>query len=87
MMIAEFTSEPVYAFDRPMHQPLSAGNLIPEATGVDRSLFFQRQQSDVDSQQSLRDFILEIAADLLAFVLLRRENLVGQVPQMFLQCQ
>jgi len=47
IMFAEFTSEPVQAFDRHIHQPLGVGNLFLQALGVDRSLLFQRQQSDI----------------------------------------
>jgi len=36
-------------FDRHIHQPLGVGNLFLQALGVDRSLLFQRQQSDIDS--------------------------------------
>ena len=50
MTFPEFTGEPIYAFDRLIHQPLRAGNLFLEALGVTRRLLFQRQQSDIDSQ-------------------------------------
>ncbi|MCL5096021.1 MAG: hypothetical protein M1608_00495, partial [Candidatus Omnitrophica bacterium] len=64
-----------------------AGNLFLEVAGVDRGLLFQRQQPDIDAQQSLGDFIMQIAADPLSFVLLRRQNLVGQALQMLLQAK
>ena len=85
MVNTEFTGEPFYAFHRFIHQPLRAGNLFFEAAGVDRGLLFQRQQPDIDAQQRLGDFIMQVAADLLSLVLLRRQNLVGQVLQMLLQ--
>ena len=58
MMVADFTSEPFDAFQRYIHQSLRAGNLFLKARGVDRVHLFQRQQPDIDSQQSLGDFIL-----------------------------
>ena len=60
---------------------------FPQAFGIDPSLLFQGEQPDVDAQQSLRDFILKLKTDLLSVLLLRRQNLVGQLPQTLLQLQ
>ena len=84
-MFADFTGESFYASFRLIRQPLRAGNVFFEALGIDGGFFFQSQQSDIDSQQSLANFILQIATDLFSFVFLRRQNLMGQMPQMFLQ--
>jgi len=46
---------------------------------------FQRQQANIDAQQRLGNLIMQVAADPLSFVLLRRQKLVGQALQMFLQ--
>ena len=87
MVFAAFTGELFYGLRRYLHQPLGAGNLLFDALGVDRGLLFQRQQSDIDSQQRLGDFILQVLADLPSLPLLRRQNPVGQELQMFLQGQ
>ena len=49
-----------------------------------RGLLFQGRQPDIDARQSLGDDIMQFAADLLALFLLRRQNLAGQQPQLFL---
>ena len=49
-----------------------------------RRLLFQGRQPDVDARQGLGDDIMQFAADALALFLLRRENLAGQLPQLFL---
>ena len=69
------------------HQPLRAGDFIFETLGVAPGLLFQGEQPDIDAQQSLGDFILKFAADLFAFILLRRQHLMRQLPQTFLQLQ
>ena len=58
--------------------------LRSEALGVERGLLFQGRQPDIDARQSLGDDIMQFAADPLALLLLRRENLAGQQPQLFL---
>ena len=85
MPFAYFTSEALDSFCSLIDQGLGAGNFLFEALRVYLSLLFQRQQSDVDSQQGLGDFILKIAADLFSFILLRRQDSMGQMPQMTLQ--
>lgn len=85
MWFAEFTRELIHGSDRFFHQPLRAGNLVFEALRVDRRLLFQRQQPDIDAQQGLGNLIVQLGADLLSFRLLCRQNLVSQMPQMFLQ--
>jgi hypothetical protein len=85
MVNTEFTGEPFYAFHRFIHQLLRADNLFFEAVGVDRRRLFQRQQPDIDAQQRLGNLIMQVAADFLSLVLLRRQNLVGQALQMLLQ--
>jgi hypothetical protein len=49
---------------------LRADNLFLQLVGVDRRLLFQRQQPDIDAQQSLGDVIVQIAAGLLSVLLL-----------------
>jgi hypothetical protein len=85
MVNTEFTREPFYAFYRFINQPLRADNLFFEAAGVDGGLLFQRQQSDIDAQQRLGNFIMQVAADLFSLVLLRQQELVGQSLQMLLE--
>ena len=85
MVNTEFTCEPFYAFYRFIHQPLRADNLFIEAAGVEGGLLFQCQQADIDAQQRLGDFIMQVAADLFSLVLLRRQKLVGQALQMLLE--
>ena len=48
-------------------------------------LLFQGRQPDVDARQGLGDDIVQFAADFSALLLLRRENLAGQLPQLLLQ--
>ena len=51
---------------------------------IDR-LLFQGSQTDVDAGQSLGDDIVQFAADFLSLLLLGRQNLAGQPPQLLLQ--
>ena len=85
MLFAVFTGESLYGFHRFFHQPLRAGNLFLKTLCRRGRPLFQRQQPDIDSQQSLGDFILQLVADLLSLALLRRQNPMGQALQMFLQ--
>jgi hypothetical protein len=39
---------------------------------------------DVDEHEGLRDFIMQLAADALSFLLLRVQDLMGKMPQLFL---
>ena len=39
---------------------------------------------DIDAHQGLDDVIMQLAADALSFLFLRVQNLMGQVPQLFL---
>ena len=39
----------------------------------------------MNAEQALRDFIVQLVAEFLAFRFLRREKLVGQMPQVFLK--
>ncbi len=81
---AQFTSEAMHDSHRFFHKLLRAGDFLLETIGVDRGLLCQGRQTDVDSRQGLGDFVMKLAADLLSFFLLRRQNLVRQMPQMFL---
>ncbi len=47
----------------------------------------EREQPYVDSQQRLRDFVLEFVADVFAFVLLSGQKPVRQLAQPFLQVE
>ena len=78
-------ADPPHGLGRFCHQPLRAGDFIFETLGVAPRLLFQGEQPDIDAQQRLGDFILKFPADLLAFILLRRQHLVRQLPQAFLQ--
>ena len=71
--------------DRFFHQPLRAGDVAVQPLGVDRRLLLQGGQPDVDARQRLGDDIMQFAADVFALLLLRRENLAGQPPQLLLQ--
>ncbi len=85
--LPEFAGDPPHGSGRFYHQPLRAGDFILESLGVAPGFLFQREQPDIDAQQSLGDFILKFMADFLAFILLRRQHLVRQLPQTFLQLQ
>jgi hypothetical protein len=51
---------------------------------IDRRLFLQRRELDVDGGQGLPDLVVELAADPLALELLGGQDLVGEVPQVLL---
>src|SRR4030095_15440988 len=85
--IREVTRDPAYRSNRFCHQPLHAGNFILQSLGVASGFLSQREQPDVDSQQSLRNLILELTADVLAFHFLRGQHLVCQLSQSLLQLQ
>jgi len=51
--------KPIDGLDGFFHQPLGGSNLLFEALRrIDRGPLFQRQQPDIDSQQSLGDFVV-----------------------------
>lgn len=70
---------------RLFHQLLHLDDFMLETRVVASSLQFQGKQPDIDSQQSLGDFILKFEADRLACVLLRGDCLMSQLPQLLLQ--
>jgi hypothetical protein len=49
-----------------------------------RRLLFQGRQPHIDARQGLGDDVMQFAADFLSLILLRRENLAGQPPQLLL---
>ena len=75
---AQFAGEPMHDVHRVLHQLLRAGDVSLKAFGVERGLFFQGRQPDIDARQGLGDDIMQFAADLLALFLLRRQKLAGQ---------
>ena len=60
------------------------GNSFFEPLGIDCGLSFQCHQSNIDSQQRLGDFVMQLVAHLRSLVLLRQQNLTGQMPYMLL---
>src|ERR1044071_7751591 len=85
MISAYFTRESFDVFLRLIHHLLGGGNFTFETPGVDGGHFFQCQQSDVDSEQSLSNFVLEIAANLFSFVLLCHEDSMSELSQAVLE--
>ena len=81
---AQFAGELMHDVHRFFHQPLRAGDVAVQALGVERGLLFQGRQPDIDARQGLGDYIMQFAADLFSLLLLRRENLAGQLPQLLL---
>ena len=81
---AQFAGEAVHDVHGMLHQLLRAGDVAVQTVGVDGSLLGQRRQPDVDAGEGLGDDIVQLAADLAAFLLLGGENLAGQLPQLFL---
>ena len=79
----QITGKLVHNVDRFFHQPLGAHDLAVEVSAVDDGFFFQDRQMDIDSVQGLGDFIMQFAADLFALFFLRRQNLMGQMTQLF----
>jgi len=51
------------------HQPLRGHDPLLEALRIIPCLLFQGEQSDIDTQQGLGDFILKFETDLFAFIL------------------
>ena len=66
------------------HQPLRAADLSLEVLTVGYGLLFQNRQMETDCRQDLRDLIMQLAADPLSFFLLRPQNSMGHVLQLFL---
>ncbi len=58
--------------------------VFSEPLGLTRASLGQGRQMDIDAHQGLGDFIMQLAADALSFFLLRLQNLMGQMPQLFL---
>ncbi len=66
---------------------LRIGDVLLESFGPAPGLLLQREQPHVDAEQSLRELVLELAADRFAVVLLRRQNPVRQPTQPFLELE
>ena len=64
--VSELAGHAPHGAGRFYHQALCVGDFILEARGVSPRLLFQREQADIDAEQSLGDFILKRATDLLA---------------------
>jgi hypothetical protein len=60
------------------HRFLCAGDVLLKSFRAPARLPLQREQPHVDSQQRLRDLILELVADLLSVVFLCRQNAVRE---------
>ena len=82
---AQFAGELMHDVHRFFHQPLRPGDVAVQALGVDHGLLFQGRQPDIDARQSLGDDIMQFAADFPSLLLLGRDNLAGQLPQLRLQ--
>ena len=81
---AQVPGEPMHDIHRLLNHPLRAGDLFLEAFGIDRGFRFQGRQPHIDTRQGLGNLIMQLMADLLAFFLLRHQELAGQKPQLFL---
>jgi hypothetical protein len=79
--------DPSHGPRRPYHQPLGTSDFIREPFLVAARLLSEREQPHVYSQQRLCDFILEFAADIFAFVLLRGQKPMRQLAKSFLQLE
>lgn len=84
-MDVEFMCEPVNRLHGIFDHTLRAGDFFREICAGTARGFFQRQQPDIDPQQRLADVVVQLVAHSLAFGLLRRQLLVGQMPQLFLE--
>ena len=80
LIIVDFMRKTPHGFSRLCHQPSRAGDFFLETFGIAPGFLFQGEQPDIDPQQILGDFILEFTADLLAFILLRTQHPVRQLP-------
>src|SRR5688572_6065678 len=81
----EFMREPIDRFYGFFHHPLRAGDFFRQHSGAPFRRLFQRQKPDVYSQQGLGDSIMQLVADHFSLRFLRRQKLMGQMPQLFLE--
>jgi hypothetical protein len=66
---AQFPGKKMYNVHRFFHHPLRPRNLLLEIPGVVHGLPGQSRQMDIDAHQGLGDFIMQLAADALSFLI------------------
>ena len=84
-MRGKFAGGPAHDRSRFYQQPLRAGDFILKSFGLAPRLLFQRQQVDVDPQQSLDDVRLKRPAGALAFIFLRCQKPTRELSETFLK--
>lgn len=78
-MVPDLVRVSFHGFTGLRHETLRDRNVPIKALGSGSGFVFQGQQPDIDTEQSLRDFILQFATDLFSFLLLGAQNLMGEV--------
>jgi hypothetical protein len=82
-----FAGHVAHGSHRLYHHLPSAGDFLLESFNLTPGFVFQGQQPDVDGYEGLRDFILKLPADFLAFSLLCCQQPMGKLPQTLLQLE
>ena len=82
---AQFAGETMDDIDRFFHQPLGMRDVPAKIPGVARGFARQGGEVDIDAHEGLDDFVMQLPADALAFLFLGQQQLVGQMPQLFLE--
>ena len=78
---AQVAGELMDIVHRFLHEPLRLGYFLRELSGAAGGLVGQRAQMHADADQGLGDFIVQLAADPLAFRFLRVKDLMGEMPR------
>ena len=84
---AQFAREPVHGVDRIFHEPLRLADLLHQVLDVDPRLHLEGGEMNVDADQRLDDFVMQLPADALALLLLGEEKLAGEMAQLLLHVQ
>ena len=79
---AQLARVAMHNLDRPFDQALGLGDSVPQAPVVDRGALLQGRQPDIDAGQDLGDLVMQLAADFLSFLLLRRQNLMCEAARL-----
>lgn len=69
----QITGKSVYLFQGFRHKPLSRSNIFPQLRCIS-GLQFQGRQSEIDSSQRRPNYVVQLPADLLSFLLLREDD-------------
>ena len=81
---AQLACEAVHDVHGFFHQPLGAGDLFVQCCDAACGLCFEGGEPHVDTRKRLGDYIMQLAADLAALLLLHGQQLARQMEQLLL---